>query len=363
MQHRALDLHAQPVDDGLQLEALVVRGQLELGELAKDDGFLLLQHARQHQLGQHALNLVGVLAHIFQEQNAAVDLRKIRRTQQGHQHRQIAAPQRGAARHIKILELGLAIGQLANPGHLPASTFALPAEQVFKAVQHDVVHGLARLFDIHAKVSIQCGACPGGGTCLRQHGQLEGGEVAQAHESGAIGDGLGHRLVFDARQDAREAVATPRDQRHIGAAGCSTVNGRKTGSIIARKALAAGECIRINFHLMAQRFKLLDAALESGLVTHRTRWGVDIDVLGTMAVVMTAAAAVGAMHMVMMVVVLMAAMLVMHMVCMAAVVGMRVLMGVRVIVQIGAVLLGGCWGFARGCQSLFMQPLAACSVK
>jgi hypothetical protein len=39
LQHRALELHAQPVDDGLQLEALVMRGELEFGELAKDDGF------------------------------------------------------------------------------------------------------------------------------------------------------------------------------------------------------------------------------------------------------------------------------------------------------------------------------------
>ena len=32
-------------------------------------------------------------------------------------------------------------------------------------------------------------------------------------------------------------------------------------------------------------------------------------------------------------------------------------------VSVVVVLLGGCRGFARGCQSLFMQPLAACSVK
>ena len=53
--------------------------------------------------------------------------------------------------------------------------------------------------------------------------------------------------------------------------------------------------------------------------------------------------------------VLMAAVLVMHM-C---------LLGRLLPVRMGVVLgrCSGCRGFARGCQSLFMQPLAACSVK
>ena len=77
-----------------------------------------------------------------------------------------------------------------------------------------------------------------------------------------------------------------------------------------------------------------------------------------MAVIMAAAAAVGAMHMIVMVmllvvrVVFMAAMLVVHMLFMAVFVRMLV-----------CVIVAGCRGFARGCQSLFMQPLVACSVK
>jgi hypothetical protein len=118
---------------------------------------LLLQHARQQQLRQHALDPVGVLAHVFDEQNAAIDLREVRRAQQGHQHRQIAAPQGGSAGNIEVLELGLAIGQLANPGHLPARALALAAEQVLEAVQHDVVHGLAGLFAVHTEVGVERG--------------------------------------------------------------------------------------------------------------------------------------------------------------------------------------------------------------
>ena len=74
-----------------------------------------------------------------------------------------------------------------------------------------------------------------------------------------------------------------------------------------------------------------------------------------MAVIMAAAAAVDAVHMIVMAVVrvvFMAAMLVVHMFFMAVF--------VRVLV---CVIVAGCRGFARGCQSLFMQPLVACSVK
>src|SRR2546427_5953053 len=37
LQHGALDLAAQPVDHGLQLEALVMRAELELAELARSE--------------------------------------------------------------------------------------------------------------------------------------------------------------------------------------------------------------------------------------------------------------------------------------------------------------------------------------
>ncbi|GAO70722.1 hypothetical protein CSE6_011_21590 [Comamonas sp. E6] len=83
--------------------------------------------------------------------------------------------------------------------------------------------------------------------------------------------------------------------------------------------------------------------------------------LAAMAVIMAAAAAIGAVHMVVMIVVtvLMAAVLVMHMSLVVRLLPVRV--GV-----VGILLLGRCSGsrgFARGCQSLFMRPSAACSVK
>lgn len=93
-----------------------------------------------------------------------------------------------------------------------------------------------------------------------------------------------------------------------------------------------------------------------------------------MAVVMAAAAAIGCMHMIVMLfalvfvfvlvlvlvllvrVVFMAAMLVVHMFCRSRLARMIV----RALVS---VIMAASRGFARGCQSLFMQPLAACSVK
>ena len=65
--------------------------------------------------------------------------------------------------------------------------------------------------------------------------------------------------------------------------------------------------------------------------------------------VMAAAVAVSTVHMIVIVLVLVTAMLVMHMLL------------VSVFVLFGR--CAGCRGFARACQSLFMQPLATCSVK
>ena len=304
LQHGALDLATQPVDHGLQLEALVVRAELELAELAEHDGLLLGQHAGMQQLGQHAFHAVGMLAHIFQEQDAALDLREVRRAQQGDQHGQVAAPQRGAAADVEILDGRLAVFAQADLRHLPARALALAAEQVVEAVQHDVVH--AALVVGAAEVVHQQRAGPCGGAGLGQQGQRQRREVAQAHEARAACDGLGHGLVLDARQDAREAVAAARGQRQVGTAGRRTLDGRQARGVVACKALVAAQCIGIDLHLMAHGLQAAHAALEAGLVAHGTGGRVDIDVARTLVMRMAAAAAVGGMHMAMIVVVLVA---------------------------------------------------------
>jgi hypothetical protein len=232
------------------------------------------------QLGQHAFDAVGVLVHVFDEQHAALDLREIRRAHQRCQHRQVATPQRGAF-HIDIGYSGLARGGVGLLFvHAPACAFAVAGQQVVKAGFHDVV-GLAR----HTKVSPQRWPRPGGGPRLGQHGQLEGGEIAHAHKVHALFNRLGHRLVADARQDAREAIAPARDQRHIGTTSSGAVDGRQPCLVVARKTRVGGQRIGIHLDLVAQGLEPCNAALEGRLVAHGTGGRVDVDVLGTVVVV------------------------------------------------------------------------------
>jgi hypothetical protein len=56
---------------------------------------LTCQNAGIQELCEHAFNAVRVLAHVFQKQDAALDLRKIRRAHEGAQDGQIATPQTG----------------------------------------------------------------------------------------------------------------------------------------------------------------------------------------------------------------------------------------------------------------------------
>ena len=91
-QNRHLDLLAQPVHDTLKFVTAVVWRELEFGKLTQHNGLLTPQHSGVQQLGQHALNPIRVFADIFQKQDARFDVRKIRRSEQGIQHRQVAAP-------------------------------------------------------------------------------------------------------------------------------------------------------------------------------------------------------------------------------------------------------------------------------
>ncbi len=64
-QHRAGHLSAQPVHHGLQLETGIVAAQAVVGELAQHNRLLPRQHPGMQQLGEHALDAVGVFAHVF----------------------------------------------------------------------------------------------------------------------------------------------------------------------------------------------------------------------------------------------------------------------------------------------------------
>ena len=76
--------------------------------------------------------------------------------------------------------------------------------------------------------------------------------------------------VIDGRQDARQAVATARDERDISATGSSTMEGRQPHLVVASKALIFSQRRFVNFNLMTQKLEPFDATFETGLVTHCT---------------------------------------------------------------------------------------------
>ena len=129
-----------------------MRRQFVLGELPQHHRFLLGQNTRMQQLGEHALNAVGVFADVFQKQNTTLDLREIRRAQEAHQHGQIAAPQRRVLRPNALTFVRQSFS--ASRGQAPPCPFTLPAQHVVKTGFHDVVWLLL------TKVFAQCRTCP-----------------------------------------------------------------------------------------------------------------------------------------------------------------------------------------------------------
>ena len=94
-QHPRLDPRLQPLHHHAQFEAPVMRHRLVVGELAKNDGLLLGQHPGMQQLGQHALDAVGVLSGVLNEQHAALEgwqRRQIGGADQRGQHGEVAPP-------------------------------------------------------------------------------------------------------------------------------------------------------------------------------------------------------------------------------------------------------------------------------
>ena len=89
-------LRAQPGQGLVQVEAPVLRAKAVVGKAAQQHGLLRVQHARVQKLGEHALDAVGVLGHVFQKKNAALHFGQPGRAQQGAQSGQVAAPKLGA---------------------------------------------------------------------------------------------------------------------------------------------------------------------------------------------------------------------------------------------------------------------------
>ena len=82
-QNMRLDLRLQARGNRCQIKTAVVTWhQLVVAELAKNNRFLISQYARMQQVRQDALDAVRVLAHVFNEQNAAFNRWQVGRANQ-----------------------------------------------------------------------------------------------------------------------------------------------------------------------------------------------------------------------------------------------------------------------------------------
>ncbi len=70
------------------------------------------------------------------------------------------------------------------------------------------------------------------------------------------------------------------------------MDGGQARGIVAGKARVGGERVGVHLHLVAHGLQAGNAALERGLVAHRARRGVDVDVPGAVRVIAVIVAAV-----------------------------------------------------------------------
>src|SRR5262249_17133359 len=78
----------------VEIVTAVARPQLEAVEFAEQKRVLPLEYALVPKLVEHALDPIRMLAYVFEEENAALDARNIRRAGEMSHQRQIAAPKR-----------------------------------------------------------------------------------------------------------------------------------------------------------------------------------------------------------------------------------------------------------------------------
>src|SRR4030088_228039 len=92
-EYRHAETRACVLDHGSNIVAVIVGAKLDVAEVAKKDRALSLQHAGEMKLVEHPLDAIRLLAGIFDEQNAAVDIREVRRSHEMRQHGQVSAPE------------------------------------------------------------------------------------------------------------------------------------------------------------------------------------------------------------------------------------------------------------------------------
>ena len=261
-----------------------MRCEAVVGEPAQHDQFLARQHAGVEQLGQHALDAIGVFTHVLQKQHAALDLGPPGRAQQRGHHGQVAAPQ-----HAVVGQHAVAALQRFQVGRrqAPAGAFTRAAGQVLETRQHDLVRpagGRVAAMALPgvrgvggAKALTQRRSGPGDRGVPRQQAELQRGEVAEAHPVGAALRRARNRAPGQVGQQAAQAIAAAADQRHVGAAGGRAADGRQTRGVVAGKALPAEQRRRVHFDVVAERLQPSNTAAEGRAVAHGAGRRIDVD--------------------------------------------------------------------------------------
>ncbi len=252
-------LGAQPAHHGRHVEAGIGLGEPVTVELPEQHRLLAIQHARVQQLREQALDPVRVLVDVFQIEDAAVDLGEPGGADQAADDGQVAAPQASARLDAGRAAVAKA-HDLQRAGH-----------RVLEGAHGDLVEAVIRP---RAEVGQQTGARPGDGVGLRQHRQLEGGEIGEPHPTLA---GSRQRAEVQPWQQAREAVAAARDHHDLGALGGGPREGGGALGIGAGEALVALERGAVEPGIEAGATQVVQGQVHRGLGRHCAGRGNQVD--------------------------------------------------------------------------------------
>ena len=223
---------AHRIERRLQRVAAVLRRRAPGVDGAHQHQLLRRQHTRLQQLQQAALDAVGVLVDLLDEQNAAADAREMRRAEQAAQGGEVAAPQRAA--HTQTVMPG--IGTKAHRLELATHRFAEDlgrdlVDPAFGVAAAEVVDGQR--------------PGPAAGLGMRQQAQLQRRQVAVADPACATLDAAGKQRPVDAVEQPHQPVAAARCQsdgrRRVG----HPVQRDQSGVVAAGKSLVAGQRIGV----------------------------------------------------------------------------------------------------------------------
>ena len=203
---RDAERHQQLLGDLFQVEAVAL--DRDLGELAEHDAGQFLQLPGQQQVGQHPVDPVPGLVDVLQEQDRAVQVRRVGRADQRAEQAQVAADQAAA-------------GAPADEGGDAVLALGAAARIVGRGRRRD--HGRRLRFLDHLAVLGQrvlgkrrrgAGAVEADQAGARMQAEQQAGDVAVADDDLRV---LRDRFVVEPGQRAHRAVAAAQreDRLHV----------------------------------------------------------------------------------------------------------------------------------------------------